>query len=85
LEGAERGIRDRLSDGHRLAWVAETGREICGHVFLCLVERMPDPYEGNNPVGYVTLRADGSASDAGSDVGVGTGRDPHACDREVPR
>ncbi|MFD7398883.1 hypothetical protein ACFV60_28080 [Streptomyces virginiae] len=45
LEGAERGIRDRLSDGHRLAWVAETGREICGHVFLCLVERMPDPYE----------------------------------------
>ncbi|MFF5781323.1 GNAT family N-acetyltransferase [Streptomyces virginiae] len=54
LEEAERWIRDRLSDGHWLAWVAEAERGICGHVFLCLVERMPDPYEDNNPVGYVT-------------------------------
>lgn len=54
LEVAEHWIRDRLRDGHWLAWVVETGREICGHVFLCLVERMPDPYEDNNPVGYVT-------------------------------
>ncbi|MGW1656519.1 N-acetyltransferase family protein [Streptomyces atratus] len=54
LEEAEHWIRDRLRDGRWLAWVAETEREICGHVFLCLVERMPDPYEDNNPVGYVT-------------------------------
>ncbi|WP_327418962.1 GNAT family N-acetyltransferase [Streptomyces sp. NBC_01233] len=54
LEEAERWIHDRLSGGHWLAWVAETEGEICGHVFLCLVERMPEPYEDNNPVGYVT-------------------------------
>ncbi|MFB6820207.1 GNAT family N-acetyltransferase [Streptomyces virginiae] len=54
LKEAEHWIRDRLSAGHWLAWVAETEGEICGHVFLCLVERMPDPYEDNNPVGYVT-------------------------------
>ncbi|MFB7368464.1 GNAT family N-acetyltransferase [Streptomyces sp. NPDC056222] len=54
LEEAEHWIRDRLTDGRWLAWVAETEGEICGHVFLCLVERMPEPYEDNNPVGYVT-------------------------------
>ncbi|WP_432011157.1 N-acetyltransferase family protein [Streptomyces cucumeris] len=54
LEEAEHWIRDRLSDGRWLAWVAETGGEICGHVFLCPVERMPDPYSDNTPVGYVT-------------------------------
>ncbi|MFC9594078.1 GNAT family N-acetyltransferase [Streptomyces sp. NPDC056944] len=54
LEAAERWIRDRLRDGRWLAWVAETEGEICGHVFLYLVERMPEPYEDNNPVGYVT-------------------------------
>ncbi|MGP3925123.1 GNAT family N-acetyltransferase [Streptomyces sp. 8N616] len=54
LEEAEHWMRDRLSDGKWLAWVAETGGEICGHVFLCLVERMPDPYTDNTPVGYVT-------------------------------
>ncbi|MGY5125452.1 GNAT family N-acetyltransferase [Streptomyces nigrescens] len=53
-EEAEHWIRDRLSDGHWLAWVAEADGELCGHVFLCLVERMPEPYEDNNPVGYVT-------------------------------
>ncbi|MFD9030939.1 GNAT family N-acetyltransferase [Streptomyces sp. NPDC059567] len=47
-------MRDRLGDGRWLAWVAETGGEIFGHVFLCLVERMPEPYGDNNPVGYVT-------------------------------
>ncbi|MFE7184480.1 GNAT family N-acetyltransferase [Streptomyces erythrochromogenes] len=54
LEEAEHWIRDRLGNGHWLAWVAETEGEIFGHVFLCLVERMPEPYADNNPVGYVT-------------------------------
>ena len=53
-EEAEHWIHDRLRNGHWLAWVAEAEGEICGHVFLCLVERMPEPYEDNNPVGYVT-------------------------------
>ncbi|TVL89334.1 GNAT family N-acetyltransferase [Streptomyces sp. SAJ15] len=54
LEEAEHWIRDRLGDGRWSAWVAETDGEIRGHVFLCLVERMPEPYEDNNPIGYVT-------------------------------
>ncbi|WP_326586135.1 GNAT family N-acetyltransferase [Streptomyces sp. NBC_01294] len=54
LEEAEHWIRDRLRDGHWLAWVAETEGEVCGHAFLCLVERMPEPYLDNNPYGYVT-------------------------------
>ncbi|MEJ8646233.1 GNAT family N-acetyltransferase [Streptomyces sp. MS1.HAVA.3] len=51
---AEHRIRDRLTDGRWLAWVAEIEGEVCGHVFLCLVERMPEPYLDNNPFGYVT-------------------------------
>ncbi|MEU7729120.1 GNAT family N-acetyltransferase [Streptomyces sp. NPDC040724] len=54
LEEAERWIHDRLGGGRWLAWVAETGGDICGHVFLGLVERIPEPYGDNNPVGYVT-------------------------------
>ncbi|MEU9862537.1 GNAT family N-acetyltransferase [Streptomyces sp. NPDC047971] len=54
LDEAERWIRERLDDGTWLAWVAETEGEIRGHVFLCLVERMPEPYADNKPVGYVT-------------------------------
>ncbi|MFB4282756.1 N-acetyltransferase family protein [Nonomuraea sp. MTCD27] len=54
LEEAERWIHDRLSHGRWLAWVAETGGDICGHVFLCVVERMPDPYGDSAPIGYVT-------------------------------
>ncbi|WP_399090504.1 GNAT family N-acetyltransferase [Streptomyces sp. BBFR2] len=53
-EEAERWIRERLGDGRWLAWVAERGGELCGHVFLCPVERMPEPYEDNAPIGYVT-------------------------------
>ncbi|MFD9720197.1 GNAT family N-acetyltransferase [Streptomyces sp. NPDC059076] len=53
-EDAEIWIRDRIGDGRWLAWVAETGDDICGHVFLCPVERMPDPWGGDEPVGYVT-------------------------------
>ncbi|MFE5482266.1 GNAT family N-acetyltransferase [Streptomyces sp. NPDC056527] len=51
---AEQWIRDRLDDGRWLAWVAESGGEIFGHVFLCPVERMPEPYGDDNPLGYVT-------------------------------
>jgi GNAT superfamily N-acetyltransferase len=54
VEQAERWIHDRLDDGHWLAWVAESGGQIHGHVFLQHVERMPDPYEENRPIGYVT-------------------------------
>ncbi|MGW6913870.1 N-acetyltransferase family protein [Kitasatospora sp. NPDC054939] len=54
LADAEQWIRTRLSDGPWSAWVAETEGGICGHVFLCLVERMPEPYADNNPLGYVT-------------------------------
>ncbi|MEH6374619.1 GNAT family N-acetyltransferase [Streptomyces sp. KLMMK] len=54
LEETEQWMRDRLGDGRWLAWVAESGGEIRGHVFLCLVERMPEPYSDNLPIGYVT-------------------------------
>ncbi|MFJ2598580.1 GNAT family N-acetyltransferase [Streptomyces erythrochromogenes] len=53
VEEAERWIRDRLGDGRWLARVAESEGRIRGHVFLCPVERMPEPYEDNDPVGYV--------------------------------
>ncbi|POX38077.1 GNAT family N-acetyltransferase [Streptomyces sp. Ru73] len=51
---AEEWIRERLAGGRWPAWVAECGGEVCGHVFLHLVERVPEPYEDNTPVGYVT-------------------------------
>ncbi|MFD0162998.1 GNAT family N-acetyltransferase [Streptomyces decoyicus] len=51
---AEQWIQKRLARGSWLAWVAESGGEIRGHVFLHLVERVPEPYEDNTPVGYVT-------------------------------
>ncbi|MFD3471350.1 GNAT family N-acetyltransferase [Streptomyces sp. NPDC058682] len=54
LEEAEQWIRERLGDGRWLARVAETGGEVCGHVFLCPVERVPEPYGDNTPIGYVT-------------------------------
>ncbi|MEV8314831.1 GNAT family N-acetyltransferase [Streptomyces sp. NPDC059900] len=54
VEEAEHWMRDRLGNGQWLAWVAEAGGEICGHVFLRPVERVPDPYGDNAPVGYAT-------------------------------
>jgi GNAT superfamily N-acetyltransferase len=51
---AEEWLRERLGGGRWLAWVVESGGETCGHVFLQLVERMPEPYEDNTPIGYVT-------------------------------
>ncbi|WP_327733849.1 GNAT family N-acetyltransferase [Streptomyces nojiriensis] len=53
-EEAERWIRERLGNGRRLAWVAESGGDVCGHVFLRPVERMPEPYGGDTSIGYVT-------------------------------
>ncbi|MEU7497653.1 GNAT family N-acetyltransferase [Streptomyces griseofuscus] len=54
LAEAERWIRERLGGGRWLAWVAEAGGEIRGHVFLALVERVPEPFADNNSLGYVT-------------------------------
>ncbi|MEW2623257.1 GNAT family N-acetyltransferase [Streptomyces sp. NPDC048106] len=54
LEEAERWIRDRIGAGQWLGWVVESEGEIRGHVFLCLVERVPEPYDDNVPIGYVT-------------------------------
>ncbi|MFG2861131.1 GNAT family N-acetyltransferase [Streptomyces sioyaensis] len=54
MDQAEEWLRERLDGGRWLAWVLEIGEEICGHVFLHLVERVPEPYEDNTPVGYVT-------------------------------
>ncbi|WP_037955334.1 GNAT family N-acetyltransferase [Streptomyces sulphureus] len=47
-------ISERLGSGRWLAWVAECDAGIRGHVFLNLVERVPEPYEENTPIGYVT-------------------------------
>ncbi|AOP51273.1 GNAT family N-acetyltransferase [Streptomyces lydicus] len=54
VKQAEQWIRERLDSGRWLAWVVENGEEICGHVFLHLVERVPEPYEDATPIGYVT-------------------------------
>ncbi|MEV0373634.1 GNAT family N-acetyltransferase [Streptomyces sp. NPDC050636] len=54
MKEAEQWIRERLDSRRWLAWVVESGGEICGHVFLHLIERVPEPYEDNTPVGYVT-------------------------------
>ncbi|MFI2201169.1 GNAT family N-acetyltransferase [Streptomyces sp. NPDC020192] len=49
-----RAIGERLAGGRWLAWVAEHAGVLHGHVFLQLVERVPEPYEDNTPFGYVT-------------------------------
>jgi ribosomal protein S18 acetylase RimI-like enzyme len=54
LAEAERWMRDRLAREHWLAWVADAGGEIHGHVFLQLVEKIPIPHADNNSIGYVT-------------------------------
>jgi GNAT superfamily N-acetyltransferase len=54
VKRAEEWIRERLEGGRWLAWVGEEDGEVCGHVFLHLVERVPEPHEANTPVGYVT-------------------------------
>ncbi|HEY1175835.1 MAG TPA: GNAT family N-acetyltransferase, partial [Phytomonospora sp.] len=50
----ERWIAERLARGDWLAWLAEVDGEVVAHVFLAIVERVPDPYEPNHPLGYLT-------------------------------
>lgn len=47
-------LRDRLASGSWLAWVAEVDGRVCGHVFLHVVEKVPDPFPGSAVWGYVT-------------------------------
>jgi GNAT superfamily N-acetyltransferase len=54
LHRTEIWIRNRLTGGRWLAWVAQTAEAIHGHVFLQPVERMPDPGGDPAPIGYVT-------------------------------
>ncbi|MFD8597603.1 GNAT family N-acetyltransferase [Kitasatospora sp. NPDC059646] len=51
---AEEWLRKRLRGGPWRAWVAERDGAVCGHVFLHLVERVPEPFADNDPLGYVT-------------------------------
>ncbi|GIG64194.1 GNAT family N-acetyltransferase [Phytomonospora endophytica] len=51
---AERWIAERLARADWIAWVAEEDGEVVAHVFLAIVERVPDPYEPNEPLGYLT-------------------------------
>ncbi|WP_282203412.1 GNAT family N-acetyltransferase [Kitasatospora fiedleri] len=53
LAECERWLRTRLA-GPWLAWVAEADGRVCGHVFLCLVEKVPSPYPSADALGYVT-------------------------------
>lgn len=50
----ERWIAERLAGETWLAWVAEEGGEVVAHVFLALVERVPDPFAPNHSLGYLT-------------------------------
>jgi ribosomal protein S18 acetylase RimI-like enzyme len=46
-------LRTRMAGPWR-AWLAEVGDRPCGHVLLCLVEKVPSPYPGSDALGYVT-------------------------------
>lgn len=54
VQDAESWLRRKIDSGHWLVWIAMSGGEICGHVFLNHVERVPEPFAVNNPLGYVT-------------------------------
>jgi GNAT superfamily N-acetyltransferase len=43
-----------LANGSWLAWVAEVDGHLCGHVFLHVIEKVPDPYAASDSLGYVT-------------------------------
>ncbi|MEU9987412.1 N-acetyltransferase [Streptomyces sp. NPDC048045] len=49
----EQWLRSRMVGPWRV-WVAEAGGRPCGHVFVCLVEKVPSPYPGSDTLGYVT-------------------------------
>jgi ribosomal protein S18 acetylase RimI-like enzyme len=36
------------------AWLAEVDGRPCGHVFVCLVQKIPSPFPGPEALGYVT-------------------------------
>ncbi|MGW4031447.1 N-acetyltransferase family protein [Streptomyces sp. NPDC004838] len=49
----EQWLRTRLAGPWRV-WLAEADGRPCGHVFLCLVEKVPSPFPGPDALGYVT-------------------------------
>lgn len=49
----EQWLRSRMVGAWRV-WVAEVGGRPCGHVFVCLVEKVPSPCPGSDALGYVT-------------------------------
>ncbi len=51
---AEEWLRERLGGGRWPVWVVESEGAVRGHVFLHLVERVPEPFADNDPLGYVT-------------------------------
>ncbi|AIA01225.1 acetyltransferase [Streptomyces noursei] len=46
-------LRARMTGPWR-AWLAEVGGRPCGHVCVCLVEKVPSPYPDSEALGYVT-------------------------------
>jgi GNAT superfamily N-acetyltransferase len=46
-------LRTRMAGPWRI-WLAEVNGQPCGHVFLCLVEKVPSPFPGARTLGYVT-------------------------------
>ncbi|AIA06605.1 GNAT family N-acetyltransferase [Streptomyces noursei] len=46
-------LRARMAGPWRV-WLAEVGGRPCGHVFVCLVEKVPSPYPDSEALGYVT-------------------------------
>ena len=46
-------LRTRMAGPWRV-WLAEADGDACGHVFLCLVEKVPSPYPHARALGYVT-------------------------------
>ncbi|MCN9244067.1 GNAT family N-acetyltransferase [Streptomyces sp. RY43-2] len=48
-----RWLRARMAGPWRV-WLEEVGGRACGHVFVCLVEKVPSPYPGSDALGYVT-------------------------------
>ena len=46
-------LRGRLAGPWRV-WLAEADGDVCGHVFLCLVDKVPSPYPHAEALGYVT-------------------------------
>ncbi|RZU72464.1 acetyltransferase (GNAT) family protein [Micromonospora kangleipakensis] len=46
-------LRTRMAGPWRV-WLAEVGDQPCGHVFVCLVDKVPSPYPGSEALGYVT-------------------------------